>query len=212
MALVGTILWGIIGYFSMPQRKDPDIPVTSALVITPWPGMDAERIEERITRRIEEIVAENSHVDVIRSTTRTGVVVRLRRAQGRARPRPARSSTTSRSSSTPSRTFPTAPGRSSSSRISAAPRALMLTVASPRLDEVQVVAPRRPGARRRSSGCAPSRPAGERVTLVYNFPPSISAASVVRPTHALSRRGGQPGCVPGCAADRGAASSSASTE
>ena len=59
VALVGTILWGIIGYFAMPQRKDPDIPVISALVITPWPGMDAERIEERVTRRIEEVVAEN---------------------------------------------------------------------------------------------------------------------------------------------------------
>ena len=30
----------------MPQRKDPDIPVRIALVITAWPGMDAERIED----------------------------------------------------------------------------------------------------------------------------------------------------------------------
>ena len=39
VALVGTILWGIIGFFRMPQRKDPDIPVTVAMVVTPWPGM-----------------------------------------------------------------------------------------------------------------------------------------------------------------------------
>ena len=31
----------------MPQRKDPDIPVVTALAICPWPGIDAERIEER---------------------------------------------------------------------------------------------------------------------------------------------------------------------
>ena len=73
VALIGTVLWGIFGYFHMPQRKDPDIPVITALVITPWPGMDAARIEDRVTRRIEEVVAENSNVDVVRSTTRTGV-------------------------------------------------------------------------------------------------------------------------------------------
>ena len=73
VALVGTIIWGVIGFFAMPQRKDPDIPALSSLVITPWPGMDAERVEERVTRRIEEVVAENDHVDVVRSTTRTGV-------------------------------------------------------------------------------------------------------------------------------------------
>ena len=41
VALVGTIVWGAIGYLKMPQRKDPDIPVVTALVITPWAGMDA---------------------------------------------------------------------------------------------------------------------------------------------------------------------------
>src|SRR5919206_84657 len=73
VVLLGTVLWGIYGYFHMPQRKDPDIPVITAMVITPWPGMDAARIEERVTRRIEEVVAENDAVDVIRSVTRTGV-------------------------------------------------------------------------------------------------------------------------------------------
>jgi len=73
VVLLGTVLWGIYGYFHMPQRKDPDIPVITAAVICPWPGMDAARVEDRVTRRIEEVVAENSHVDVVRSTTRTGV-------------------------------------------------------------------------------------------------------------------------------------------
>jgi multidrug efflux pump subunit AcrB len=57
----------------MPQRKDPDIPAGIALVICSWPGMDAERIEERVTRRIEEVVAENSQVNAVRSTSRTGI-------------------------------------------------------------------------------------------------------------------------------------------
>ena len=34
VALVGTILWGVIGYFKMPQRKDPDVPVRIVVVST----------------------------------------------------------------------------------------------------------------------------------------------------------------------------------
>jgi len=30
-ALVGVIGWGVYGYFSMPQRKDPEIPVRVAV-------------------------------------------------------------------------------------------------------------------------------------------------------------------------------------
>ena len=41
--LIGTMLWGIFGYWKMPQRKDPDIPVREAMAIVPWPGMPAEK-------------------------------------------------------------------------------------------------------------------------------------------------------------------------
>ena len=34
VVLFGTIVWGVFGYLKMPQRKDPDIPVVTALVIT----------------------------------------------------------------------------------------------------------------------------------------------------------------------------------
>jgi AcrB/AcrD/AcrF family len=56
--LVGTILWGVYGYRQMPQRKDPDIPVRQALALCPWPGASAEKIEQLVTRRIEEKVGE----------------------------------------------------------------------------------------------------------------------------------------------------------
>ncbi|MET0167652.1 MAG: efflux RND transporter permease subunit, partial [Vicinamibacterales bacterium] len=63
--LFATILWGVYGYFHMPQRKDPDIPIRQALVLCPWPGATAEKIEELVTRRIEEKVAENVKVEKI---------------------------------------------------------------------------------------------------------------------------------------------------
>ena len=37
--LIGTVLWGWYGYNSMPQRKDPDIPVRVAVALAPWPGV-----------------------------------------------------------------------------------------------------------------------------------------------------------------------------
>src|ERR1022692_4032800 len=68
--LVGTVLWGIYGYRSMPQRKDPDIPVREAVAIIPWPGAPAEKIEQLVTRTVEQTKAENTKVDEISSTTR----------------------------------------------------------------------------------------------------------------------------------------------
>jgi multidrug efflux pump subunit AcrB len=56
--LVGTVLWGIYGYLGMPQRKDPDVPVRQALALCPWPGASAEKIEQLVTRRMEEKIAE----------------------------------------------------------------------------------------------------------------------------------------------------------
>ena len=55
--LIGTMLWGIYGYFRMPQRKDPDIPVRQALAYCRWPGASSDRIEQLVTKRLEEEIA-----------------------------------------------------------------------------------------------------------------------------------------------------------
>src|SRR5215813_10361155 len=73
--LVGAIAWGIWAYAAMPKRKDPDIPVRQVAVVTPWPGQSAERVEQLVTRKIEERVAQNIRVSEITSTTRAGLSV-----------------------------------------------------------------------------------------------------------------------------------------
>src|SRR6476620_4511107 len=73
--LLGTIAWGFYGYFHMPQRKDPDIPVRLAVALTPWPGASAERVEQLVTKTIEEKIGENSKVTEIKSISRTGLSV-----------------------------------------------------------------------------------------------------------------------------------------
>ena len=60
--LLGTLLWGVYGYRSMPQRKDPDLPVRVAVAVCPWPGGTAVDVEELVTRPIERKIAENTHV------------------------------------------------------------------------------------------------------------------------------------------------------
>ncbi len=60
--LIGTALWGAYSYFSMPQRKDPDIPIREAAAICPWPGADAVKIEQRVARKMEEAIAENQRL------------------------------------------------------------------------------------------------------------------------------------------------------
>ena len=60
--LLGTVVLGIYGYTQMPKRKDPDIPVRVASVVTQWPGATAQEVEQLVTRPIESTIAENPHV------------------------------------------------------------------------------------------------------------------------------------------------------
>ncbi len=52
--LIAVCVWGVYSYRNMPQRKDPDTPVKSAVVLTGWPGAKAEKIEQLVTRKVEE--------------------------------------------------------------------------------------------------------------------------------------------------------------
>ena len=179
IALLASLLWGVIGYFNMPQRKDPDIPVVTALVITSWPGMDAERIEDRVTRRIEAVVSENKHVETIRSISRTNVsYVYVELKEGITETGEIFDDIMLRLNQI--RDLPEGAGPIQFIKDFGSTAGLMLTVASPRLEEVQVsirAEQVRAAIERLRAGAAP----GQRTTVVYNFPPSISAATAVRP-------------------------------
>src|SRR5215831_20552342 len=72
---LGVLAWGIWAYQAMPKRKDPDIRVRQVAVITPWPGQSAERVEQLVTRKIEEKIAQNIRVSEIKSISRSGLSV-----------------------------------------------------------------------------------------------------------------------------------------
>jgi len=73
--LMAILLWGVYGYFKMPKRKDPEIPVHKAVAVAIWPGASSEKMEELVTRKIEEKVAQNPKVEKIRSISRTGISI-----------------------------------------------------------------------------------------------------------------------------------------
>jgi multidrug efflux pump subunit AcrB len=45
------------------------------MVIVPWPGVSAERVEQLVTKRVEQQIAQNTKVSEIRSFSRTGISV-----------------------------------------------------------------------------------------------------------------------------------------
>jgi multidrug efflux pump subunit AcrB len=60
--LICVLAWGWFGFTGMPQRKDPDIPVRVALASCLWPGATAQQVEQFVTRPIEATVAQNKTV------------------------------------------------------------------------------------------------------------------------------------------------------
>ena len=72
---IAVLAWGVWAYRTMPQRKDPDIPVRQVAVVTPWPGQSAERVEQLVTRKIEEKLAQNIRLSEVKSISRAGLSV-----------------------------------------------------------------------------------------------------------------------------------------
>lgn len=75
VGLAAVLAWGVFGYVQMPQRKDPDIQVRQCMIVTPWPGIEAERVEQLITKKIERQVGLNARIDEIKSISRNGLSV-----------------------------------------------------------------------------------------------------------------------------------------
>jgi multidrug efflux pump subunit AcrB len=74
-AMAAVLVWGVYAYCVMPQRQDPIIPVVTGVVVTPYPGAEAEKVEQEVTRKIERKVAENPSVEHVRSISRPGISI-----------------------------------------------------------------------------------------------------------------------------------------
>ena len=59
----------------MPQRHDPIIPIRIATIVTIYPGADAEKVEQEVTRKIENQVGQCGQVEKVHSLSRQNLSV-----------------------------------------------------------------------------------------------------------------------------------------
>ncbi len=75
ITLTAFLLYGLVSYFTLPAREDPQITIREALVITQYPGLNPERVEDLITKKLERSIRKIPQVEEIRSTSSTGLSV-----------------------------------------------------------------------------------------------------------------------------------------
>jgi multidrug efflux pump subunit AcrB len=187
--LVGTVIWGIYGYFGMPQRKDPDIPIRQALALVPWPGASAEKIEQLVTRRVEEKIAENVRVEKVESSTRTGIAaVYITLVDGTPDvPKEFDDIKLKLDSITD---LPDGAGPIDFVKDFGDTSALMLTVASPKVSEDEIAARAQAvAAQIQTIRAAAGTGQGTRVTLVHGMPSTVPVELVRGPLRLFTQAG-----------------------
>lgn len=75
MALVAVLVWGALSYRTLPQQEDPNIPERRALLVTRFPGADPRKVEELVTKKLEEKIDELDSIEEIKSQSRAGVSI-----------------------------------------------------------------------------------------------------------------------------------------
>lgn len=67
------MVWGVISFLTMPRREDPEFTVRTCAITTAWPGAPATKVEELITKPIEEACDRIDDVDLVHSKTKNGL-------------------------------------------------------------------------------------------------------------------------------------------
>jgi multidrug efflux pump subunit AcrB len=68
-------LLGIVAVITMPRQEDARIGDYWGLIVTPFPGADAEKVERLVVDPIEEYLAEVEEINEVKSTIRSGVAI-----------------------------------------------------------------------------------------------------------------------------------------
>lgn len=178
VALFATLAFGVFGYMNMPKRKDPDIPVRVGLAICPWPGIASDKVEQLVTRKIEQAVTGNSKVDRVESTTQDNVsVVTVRLLDNISNTNQEFQDIGQRISQITD--LPQGAGPITWISDFGDTAALMLTVASPSVPDIEIDLRAR-GVRSAIEKARQGETNG-RASALYCYPASVSPASIERP-------------------------------
>lgn len=73
MVLLLIVVGGAAAFLTIPQQEDPKIRNRAATILTAFPGASAERVERLVTQRIEDQMREVEEIDIVKSTSTTGL-------------------------------------------------------------------------------------------------------------------------------------------
>ncbi len=71
--LFAVILGGILAFDGLGKLEDPEIPVKSAVIMTPYPGASASEVELEVTDVLEKAVQKLANIDFIESRSIAGL-------------------------------------------------------------------------------------------------------------------------------------------
>jgi multidrug efflux pump subunit AcrB len=186
VALLAVIVWGVYGYLHMPRRKDPELPVRVAVALCPWPGVVAEEIEQLVTRPIERTIAENTNIHPstaadfgIKSTTLPGLAIVTVTLSEEINDTKNEFNDINLKLNALNDDLPQGAGPIQFLSDFGDTAALTLTVASPRIDGVEIAVRARAIRGAIEASRARNRDSTEkRVASVYGFPTSIPPVAV----------------------------------
>ena len=72
VVVIGLFVAGIISFLNLPKQQDPGFTIRAAVVTTQFAGASPERIEQLITKKIEEKIQEMPEVDFVVSESLPG--------------------------------------------------------------------------------------------------------------------------------------------
>src|SRR6516164_9181735 len=66
-------VWGIVSFRSLPVEAYPDVANNYVQVITQWPGISAEQVEQQVTIPLENAMNGLPHLEHLRSVSLFGL-------------------------------------------------------------------------------------------------------------------------------------------
>jgi multidrug efflux pump subunit AcrB len=204
-ALIGVIGWGVYGYFAMPQRKDPEIPVRVAVAACQWPGATAQQVEQLITRPIEETIAQNKTIHPagpddygIRSISLPGAsFVYVQLSEDTKNSREQFSDINLKLQGLGPQLPAGASGVEFQSDFGDT-AALMMTVASPPVDDLEIeMRARSVEDAIRAARSAALRSTLQAVSIIYTFPLALSETAMTQATEGFRRSAERDGVIEG---------------
>jgi len=202
--LVGVLIWGWFGYKSMPQRKDPNIPVRVAVASCSWPGATAQQVEQLVTRPIEDTVAQNKWIHAgtpadfgVRSISLPGYSYVYIQLVDNVDDLKRQFSDINLTLNALNGQLPQGAGPITFQSDFGDTAALMLTVASPKADSVEINLRSQSiqAAIRSARANKKTAPSAKPVTVIYPFPESVSPRAVASGAALFERQAIQAGVL-----------------